>query len=62
MRPCIWLPIFSRHLTACVVAVCVFGIVARADQPPIKGLQEVPHDRVHLREGFWGHARRRTTR
>ena len=25
-----------------------------APESPIKGLHEVPHDRVHLRDGFWG--------
>jgi DUF1680 family protein len=54
MRRCIWLQIFYRRWTACVIAVSVFGVAARADQPPTKGLQEVPHDRVHLRGGFWG--------
>ena len=45
-----------RPVTVWVIAVSVLGGAVRADQPPIKGLQEVPHDRVQLRDGFWGSA------
>ncbi len=37
------------------LALCAMVVaVARADQPPIKGLQDVTHDRVQLSGGFWG--------
>ena len=43
-----------RPLTACVIAVNVLAVAARADQPPIKGLEDVTHERVQLQGGFWG--------
>lgn len=43
-----------RPLAACTIAVSVLGAAARADQPPTKGLEDVAHERVQLRGGFWG--------
>ena len=44
---------------ACALVVSVLVGAAAADQPPVKGLREVPHDRVQLSGGFWG-ARQKT--
>ena len=54
MIRCLWFRILERPLAACVIAVSVSGAAARADQPPIKGLEDVTHERVQLRGGFWG--------
>ncbi len=54
MRRCLSPWTLNRSLTACAIAVCVLGAAARADQPPIKGLTDVTHERVQLRGGFWG--------
>jgi len=50
-----WLPFSLPSLTAGAIVVGVLGVAVRADQPPSKGLQEVPSDRVRLTDGFWGH-------
>jgi DUF1680 family protein len=45
---------WERFFIACAVAASVLGGAAWGDQPPTKGLQEVPHNRVQLHDGFWG--------
>lgn len=40
-------------VTVCVIAVHLSGWTVEADQPPSKGLQAVPHNRVQLHDGFW---------
>lgn len=44
----------GRSLMAFAISVCFTAAVALADVPPLRGLQEVSHDRVELRGGFWG--------
>ncbi len=54
MRRCVGFQMMRQALIVSAVAMSVLGSAARADEPPTKGLREVPHDRVQLRGGFWG--------
>jgi DUF1680 family protein len=54
MARCQWLHGFRRHLMLLVLALCFASAASSADTPPIRGLQEVSHERVELRGAFWG--------
>ena len=45
----------GRPLTVLVLALCFASAASSADTPPVaRVLQEVNHERVELRGGFWG--------
>jgi hypothetical protein len=44
----------ARPLTAFILALGFLSAATRADLPPTRGLDEVGHERVELRGGFWG--------
>jgi len=43
-----------KHMLSMFFVVLLMADAAPADQPPVKGLQDVSHRRVQLRGGFWG--------
>ena len=49
-----WLGVLARPLTAFILALGFLSAATRADLPPTRGLDEVGHERVELRGGFWG--------
>ncbi|HUV63393.1 MAG TPA: beta-L-arabinofuranosidase domain-containing protein [Sedimentisphaerales bacterium] len=44
----------DRPLTMLVIVLCFVAAASSADVPPTRGLQEVNHEQVELRSGFWG--------
>ena len=50
----LWFRSAGRRLTVLVLALCFASAASSADTPPTRGLEEVNHERVELRGGFWG--------
>jgi len=49
-----WFRVWGCSLTVCILAPALASAAAWAGAPPLHGLDEVNHERVELRGGFWG--------
>jgi len=49
-----WFGVLGRPLTVFLLVLGFVSAAAWADLPPSRGLDEVNHERVELRGGFWG--------